>query len=93
MKKKPIDDQFRYFIFSAYQLQHFGCFFFVNNDKKILLYDQISIPVFSKDDLIFLAFEFDLLFNEITVQYRHFKNLSIRKLLTITSVDYQLDKF
>jgi len=68
-------------------------FFFVNNDKKILLYDQISIPVFSKDDLIFLAFEFDLLFNEITVQYRHFKNLSIRKLLTITSVDYQLDKF
>ena len=34
--------------------------FFVNDLSKFLLYDQVSCPVFSKHDLIYLEFDFTL---------------------------------
>uniref|UniRef100_A0A1I8Q493 Uncharacterized protein n=1 Tax=Stomoxys calcitrans TaxID=35570 RepID=A0A1I8Q493_STOCA len=55
--------------------------FFVNNSLKISLYDQISVPCFSKHDLIYLTYDFDLLEEEEDTSYRDFGNLNYEHLV------------
>lgn len=49
--------------------------FFINDKSKVLFYDQLSAPVFSKHDLIFLAY--DIVVNRIDtfITYRDFRNI------------------
>lgn len=49
--------------------------FFVNDTAKILLYDQISAACFSKHDLIFMTYNFNINVSEQYITYRDFKNL------------------
>lgn len=49
--------------------------FLVNNISKVLLYDQISAPCFSKHDLIFIAYDFHLKMADQLVTFRDFKHL------------------
>lgn len=49
--------------------------FFVDNKSKILLYDQLSAPCFSKHDLIFLSYKFELHIPDQLLSYRDFKNI------------------
>ena len=46
--------------------------FFVNNISKVLLYDQISAPCFSKHDLIFTTYDFYLHHDVKSFSYRDF---------------------
>lgn len=50
--------------------------FFVNNDLKVQLYDQLSAPCFSKHDLIFAAYDFQLQHEVQSFTYRDFKNVN-----------------
>ena len=55
--------------------------FFVSDLSKSLLYDQVSYPVFSRHDLIFLTFDFKLETGPPKiVYYRDFKNINYLKL-------------
>lgn len=49
--------------------------FFVNNPSKVLLYDQISASCFSKHDLIFLTYDFQIKPEDKTFTFRDFKNI------------------
>lgn len=49
--------------------------FFVSNKSKVLLYDQIIAPGFSKHDLIFISYEFGVDKADQKYSYRNFKNL------------------
>jgi len=60
--------------------------FFVSNLDKVLLYDQISVPAFSRHDLIFLAFDFSLNPTENTVSFRNFKNVDMNGLMAELSI-------
>ena len=51
--------------------------YFVNDLSKCLLYDQISGPIFSKHDLIFLTYDFQFRKAPLKpVFYRDFKNIN-----------------
>lgn len=77
--------------------------FFVNNMSKVILYDQLSAPCFSKHDLIFTTYNFDLIHEVQTIAYRDFKNINYQvleenlyqiswnALYYMPSVDEQLD--
>lgn len=49
--------------------------FFISNQFNVLLYDQISAPCFSKHDLLFLTYNFQLHVPAQTITYRDFKNM------------------
>lgn len=53
---------------------------FVNNMSRLLLYDQLSASLFSKHDLIFLAYDFHTEIQNQTIYYRDFKNLDYQSL-------------
>lgn len=79
--------------------------FFVTDLTRILLYDQISVPVFSKHDLIFLTLDYNLTTDVQYYFYRDFKNIDYNslqicfesidwsQLYFIASVDEQVDFF
>lgn len=50
--------------------------FFVSDSSRVLLYDQISAPAFSKHDLIFLTYKFEIQHSDQTISYRDFKNVN-----------------
>jgi len=54
--------------------------FFVSDKNKVLLYDQLSVPQFSKHDLLFLTYEFLVKPTEKFYMYRDFKNIDIGSL-------------
>lgn len=60
---------------------------FTNQLQKILLYDQLSAPVFSKHDLLFMAYNVEVATFEETITFRDFKRLNYdllyRQLCTI----------
>lgn len=54
--------------------------FFVSNLENVLLYDQISASCFSKHDLIFLTYNFQIQPEETTYSYRDFHNIDFNSL-------------
>lgn len=54
--------------------------FLVGNESNILIYDQLSVPCFSKHDLIFMTYRFHLSTPAQTFTFRDFKNVNIRLL-------------
>lgn len=54
--------------------------FFVSNLNSVLLYDQLSAPCFSKHDLIFLTYDFQIEPNSQTYTYRDFNNINLGEL-------------
>jgi len=50
--------------------------FFVSDVNKICLYDQLIVRSFSKHDLIYLTYNFDLNYTDHTISYRDFKNIN-----------------
>ena len=54
--------------------------FFVGNLSKCMLYDQISCPAFSKHDIIFMTYNFQLDFKPQTYYFRDFKNIDYENL-------------
>jgi len=49
--------------------------FFVTDTNKVLLYDQLSAPQFSKHDLLFMTYDFQQNLTEDFYIYRDFKNI------------------
>lgn len=49
--------------------------FFVSQMSKVLLYDQLSAPMFSKHDLIFATYDTAVNVENETVTYRNFNNI------------------
>jgi len=49
--------------------------FFVSDINKVLLYDQLSVPQFSKHDLLFLTYDYLLKPTDNFYMYRDFKNI------------------
>lgn len=65
--------------------------FFVNDTSKVLLYDQISAPCFSKHDLIFMAYDFLGTSIEQKISYRDFNKLNYNLLeSSFSEVDWSL---
>lgn len=56
--------------------------FFVNDKSKVLIYDQLSSPVFSKHDLIFLTYDLEVTTKNTLIEYRDFKNVDYSQLNT-----------
>jgi len=56
--------------------------FLINDPRKIIHYDQVSVPAFSGHDLIFLTYDltFDSKINSFT--YRDYKNINYNELKT-----------
>lgn len=56
--------------------------FFTNDTSNSLLYDQLSVPAFSKHDLIYTTFKFNITLHnpDETYQYRDFKNIDYDEL-------------
>lgn len=54
--------------------------FLVNDTSKLLLYDQLSCAIFSKHDLIFLTYDFQLNNTPISFSYRDFKHINYTQL-------------
>jgi len=54
--------------------------FFVEDVRNVLLFDQLSVPVFSKHDLVFLKYNFQLTESENEKWYRDFKNIDLHLL-------------
>lgn len=54
--------------------------FFVANTSNVRLYDQISAPCFSKHDLIFLTYDFNIPRAELTFNYRDYRNVDYNAL-------------
>jgi len=50
--------------------------FFVSDVNKICLYDQLIVPSFSRHDLIYLTYNFDLNYTDHIISYRDFKNIN-----------------
>ena len=69
--------------------------FFVNDLSKLLLYDQLSCPVFSKHDLIFLTYDFNIKRNpNIEFYYRDYKNVNYVDLESaINNIDWNMIYF
>ena len=55
---------------------------FVNNNQRVLLFDQLSASMFSKHDLLFLSYEYNAVSGETckTVQFRNFNNINSQSL-------------
>lgn len=63
--------------------------FFVNKPCNVLLYDQISASCFSKHDLIFLTYNFNVKFEEKTYKYRDFSNINYNVLYdSLSQIDW-----
>lgn len=63
--------------------------FLVNHINKVLLYDQLSAPSFSRHDLIYITFEFHIVTSARTLEFRDFKNINYTLLEEHTrSVDW-----
>lgn len=63
--------------------------FFVSCKHKILLYDQLSAPMFSKHDLCFLTFDFQTCPSVCSFTYRDFKNIDYLNLhLDLMSIEW-----
>lgn len=56
--------------------------FFVSDRNKVLLYDQLSVPCFSKHDLIFMTFDFKYTKIEDSDTYYDFKHINYNVLST-----------
>lgn len=61
---------------------HFSCYlptlldlFWVSDLEKVALYDQLTAAAFSKHDLIYLSFDFNITPAVKTIQYRDFKHI------------------
>jgi len=54
--------------------------FFVNVPSKILFYDPVSVPVFSKHDLIFLTYDLTMAYNSDTFEFRDYTNINCTEL-------------
>lgn len=48
---------------------------FVNDHSRLLLYDQLSASLFSKHDLIFITYDYQIEVQSQTISYRDFKNI------------------
>lgn len=63
--------------------------FFVSDVSKTLMFDQLSVPVFSKHDLIFLVYDFQPITSTQTITYRDFKNINYEQLgKKINTIDW-----
>lgn len=61
----------------------------MNDRRKVLLYDQISASCFSKHDLIFLSYDFDINEPERIFTYRDFRNIDYTALgENISQIDW-----
>jgi len=49
--------------------------FFVSDCKKNQNYDKISLPAFSKHDLIFFTYNINIDYNDYYIEYRDFINI------------------
>ncbi|XP_059221030.1 uncharacterized protein LOC131995848 [Stomoxys calcitrans] len=58
--------------------------FFVNCESKVLLYDQIAAPAFSKHDLIFLVYDYHINQQDEAITFRDFKKLNYNLLNSLT---------
>lgn len=79
--------------------------FFVNQKNKVLLYDQLSAPAFSKHDLIFLTYDTFVSKENTRITFRDFRNTNYNLLsemventqwdsiFTFESVDDQISFF
>jgi len=68
--------------------------FFVSSLSNALQYDQLSVPVFSKHDLIFLTYNFRKTSTDEYIQYRDYKNLDLMGLShAINEIDWDLIYF
>lgn len=54
--------------------------FFISHGSKLLLYDQLSLPSFSRHDLLFLTYNFDVARGIETICYRDFRNVDFYSL-------------
>ena len=54
--------------------------FLVSNKHKILLYDQLSVPGFSKHDMIFCIYDFDLSVSNNMFSFRDYKSINLDQL-------------
>lgn len=54
--------------------------FFVSVKAKVLLYDQLSVPNFSKHDLIFLSYDFHFVHDKYSYSYRDFTRINYEQL-------------
>ena len=58
--------------------------FLVKDQEKVLLYDQLSVPAFSRHDFIFCTYDFDVTHTTQKYSYRDFKNVNLQELLNKT---------
>ena len=62
----------------------------VGDSSKVLMYDQLSAPCFSKHDLIFTTYNFTLDHKNQTYSYRDFKNINHQRLIVKTlAIDWE----
>ncbi|XP_075157728.1 uncharacterized protein LOC142230995 [Haematobia irritans] len=59
--------------------------FFVSEPTKVLLYDQISASCFSKHDLIFMSYRFQVRRKQTTYTFRDFRNINYVHLEALAS--------
>lgn len=63
--------------------------FFVSNYSNVLLYDQLSAPCFSKHDLIFICYDFELNTPNQIITFRDFKSIDYNLLQSeINQIDW-----
>jgi len=64
--------------------------FFISQRTKILLYDQIAAPTFSRHDLIFLVYDYAITKTPQTYSFRDFKHINCDGLYnSLNSIDWQ----
>lgn len=54
--------------------------FLVNSLEDCLHYDQLSSPIFSRHDIIFLTYKFSVRYDDRTIRYRDFRNIDYDQL-------------
>lgn len=68
--------------------------FFVCNKHKVLLYDQLSAPCFSKHDLIFMTYDLRISHTNPKTTYFDFKNIDPNNvMLELSNIDWDLIYF
>jgi len=65
--------------------------FFVNDKKNVLFYDQLSVPQFSKHDLIFMTLKCNQVKTAQTISFRDYKHVNLTQLeIDFHSIDWTL---
>lgn len=54
----------------------------MSDNSKILLYDQLSVPVFSRHYLIFMTYDSNINYGDFILKYRDFKHIDYNELVS-----------